>query len=299
MKIIYINFNETGKDMKKANRKKRTKMTIFISIVIGLFVVVFWNQPIYRHYTLTTNKLSNGFTIVHLSDLHSTSYGKNQKRLIKKIDKIKPDLILYTGDIVDDIVDEEAAYVLMKDLATKYPSYYVDGNHEVWHDETDRIYREVSAQGVTILKNTYETVSINGEDIILAGIMDPSERKQKAKESRVEENLDLTGINSLDNSLYTILLTHRPEYYDLYKEYRIDLALAGHAHGGQVRIPFLINGLYAPDQGFEPEHAGGYYDLDSYELIVSRGLSLNPKLPRVINPPEVVVIEVNGGQNEN
>lgn len=285
--------------MNKANRKKRTKMTIFISIVIALFAVVFWNQPIYRNYTLTTNKLTNGFTIVHLSDLHSTSYGKDQKRLIKKINKVKPDLIVYTGDIVDDLVDEEAAYVLMKELATKYPSYYVDGNHEVWHPETDRLYEEISAQGVTILKNTYERVSINGEDIILAGIMDPSERRQKAKQTKVEENLDLTGLNDLDNSLYTILLTHRPEYYDLYSEYNIDLALAGHAHGGQVRIPFLVNGLYAPDQGFQPEHAGGLYNFDTYDLIVSRGLSLNPKLPRVFNPPEVVVIEVNGGNNEN
>lgn len=284
--------------MKKTQRKKRAKMIIYISIVIVVIMIVFWNQPVYRNYTITSDKISNDFTIVHLSDLHSTSYGKNQKRLIKKIDNAKPDVVVLTGDIVDDLVDEENAYLLMRDLVTKYPLYYVDGNHEVWHDETEKVYAEISKIGVTILDNMYETISVNGAEIILAGIMDPSEKKEKAKETNVINNLEETGIKTLESDLFTVLLTHRPEYFDLYEDYPIDLALAGHAHGGQVRIPFYINGLYAPDQGYRPDHAGGYYEQENYELIVSRGLSLNPRLPRVFNPPEVVVIQVNGGWNE-
>ena len=129
--------------------------------------------------------------------------------------------------------------------------------------------------------------------------MDPANGKEKAKESTVKAELELTGLATLNSNLYTILLSHRPEFFELYEEYPIDLTLSGHAHGGQVRVPFLINGLFAPDQGYKPEHAGGYYQLDSYELIVSRGLSLNPRLPRIFNPPEVVVIQVNGGEYEN
>lgn len=281
--------------MTKTKGKKRAKMTLYISIVIIFFMITFWNQPVYRNYTITTDKRQKGFTIVQLSDLHSTSYGNNQKRLIKKIDKVQPDIIVLTGDIVDDIEEEDNAYILMTDLVTKYPLYYVDGNHEVWHHDTEKVYQAISDIGVHILKNTYDTISINGEDIILAGIMDPSLIRQTAKESNVKSKLDSTGLKTLNSNLYTILLTHRPEYADLYEEYPIDLALAGHTHGGQVRIPFLLNGLYAPDQGYKPEYAGGYYQLESYELIVSRGLSLNPSLPRVFNPPEVVVIQVNGG----
>ena len=281
--------------MIKTKRKKRAKMIIYISIVVVIFMFIFWNQPVYRNYTITSEKINNGFTIVQISDLHSTTYGKNQKRLIDKIDKANPDIILLTGDIVDDIEDEENAYILMEDLVAKYPLYYVDGNHEVWHDETEKVYEEIRKIGVTILENTYETIFINGDEIILAGIMDPSERKAKAKTTNVINKLEKTGLASLESDLFTILLTHRPEYFDLYEQYPLDLVLAGHAHGGQVRIPFLVNGLYAPDQGYKPDHAGGYYTQETYEMIVSRGLSLNPNLPRVFNPPEVVVIRVNGG----
>jgi len=288
--------------MIKLKRKKNIKMMIYISIAIVLALIVFWNQPVYRNYTLTTDKIQNGFRIVQLSDLHSTSYGKNQKRLIKKIDKAKPDIILMTGDIIDDIQDEEAAYILMKDLVTKYPVYYVDGNHEVWHYNTKKLYDNMSEIGLVILDNRVETIKVKGEEIVLAGIMDPSdslERKQRAVGFYVKDELDLTGLKELNGRLYTILLTHRPEYFALYENYKIDLALAGHAHGGQVRIPFFLNGLYAPDQGIKPKHAGGYYQMITYELIVSRGLSLNPRLPRIFNPPEVVVIQVNGGLNED
>jgi len=280
-------------------RKKRVKMTLMIGIIVLFCVIAFWNQPIYRNYTITTDKIKSHMNIVQLSDLHSTKYGKNQKRLIKKIDEANPDLILLTGDIVDDMTQEVNAYVLLKDLVTKYPLYYVDGNHEVWHHDTENIYQEIRDIGVHILYNTKETISINGESIVLAGIMDPSEHKERAKESTVKANLDLIDWETIDEDLYTILLTHRPEYFSLYETYPIDLALAGHAHGGQMRIPFLINGLFAPDQGYKPKYAGGYYQLNSYALIVSRGLSLNPRLPRIFNPPEVVVIKINGGKNEN
>lgn len=285
--------------MKKTRRKKRIKMTFIIVTIFILGLIAFWNQPIYRNYNITTDKIQNGFTIVQLSDLHSTSYGKNQKRLIQKIDNANADIILLTGDIVDDINPEEAAYILLRDLVTKYPVYYVDGNHEVWHDNTQKIYQEIQAIGVHILDNTYEKVTINDDQVILAGIMDPSERKQRAKEATVIENLESTGLKALDNESFTILLSHRPEYYELYGEYPVDLTLTGHAHGGQVRIPFLLNGVFAPDQGYKPEYAGGLYNMESYELVVSRGLSLNPRLPRVFNPPEVVIIQVSGGKNEN
>jgi predicted MPP superfamily phosphohydrolase len=72
------------------------------------------------------------------------------------------------------------------------------------------------------------------------------------------------------------------------------MVLSGHAHGGQVRIPFILNGLYAPHQGFFPKYAGGVYDHENYTHIVSRGSSFNPKLPRIFNPPEVVSITIKG-----
>lgn len=90
------------------------------------------------------------------------------------------------------------------------------------------------------------------------------------------------------------MLSHRPERIESYKKYNFDLVLSGHAHGGQVRIPFLLNGLYAPNQGLFPKYAGGLYTHNNLNHVVSRGLSYNPKLPRIFNPPEIVIVELRG-----
>lgn len=119
--------------------------------------------------------------------------------------------------------------------------------------------------------------------------------------------------SSADSASFRILLSHRPEFIELFQSLPVDLILSGHTHGGQVRIPYLLNGLYAPNQGIFPRFAGGVYQLDSHAsqskapdtrhaiasipnpprkqyLIISRGLSFNYRLPRVFNPPEVVFI---------
>ena len=93
---------------------------------------------------------------------------------------------------------------------------------------------------------------------------------------------------------YRILLAHRPERFRTYQRFGFDLVLSGHSHGGQVRIPFILNGLYAPDQGWFPKYAGGVYRHGNMTHVVSRGLSYNEKLPRIFNPPEVVVIDIYG-----
>ena len=95
---------------------------------------------------------------------------------------------------------------------------------------------------------------------------------------------------SIDASLKKL----RTDYIDLYRQYPFDLVLSGHTHGGQVRIPLLVNGLFAPDQGWFPQYAGGLYEVGETSLVVSRGLSYYPRLPRVFDPPEVVVIDVEG-----
>ena len=95
---------------------------------------------------------------------------------------------------------------------------------------------------------------------------------------------------------FKILVAHRPELIELYKKYPFDLVVSGHAHGGQVRIPFLLNGLFAPNQGLFPKYAGGAYIHENLTHIVSRGLSFSPKLPRVFNPPEIVVVNIKNAQ---
>lgn len=102
-----------------------------------------------------------------------------------------------------------------------------------------------------------------------------------------------------DNGLYTILLAHRPEWIDLYGTYDFDLVLSGHAHGGQWRLPGLINGVFAPDQGMLPKYAGGKYGVNGTTMIVSRGLAReSTSVPRIFNRPELVVVDLVPGEVE-
>lgn len=288
--------------MTDTNRRKRKyKLIMIIVVLIGLIIWAFWNQPVYRFYEIKTEKVTESVRIVHLSDLHNSTYGKDNSRLLNKIVSQSPDLIVMTGDMVDDMLKTEAAYELVEQLSD-YPLYYVSGNHEHWDKDTYGIFDKLEKLGVIILYDAYETVEINNQQLVLAGMVDPANIGRF--ESRKARNY--YG-NPLDNRLkkltvrleneapsgFRVLLSHRPEYYDTYNMLNYDLVLCGHAHGGQVRIPLLLNGLYSPNQGVFPEYAGGRYPFEQGgEMIVSRGLSFNLFLPRVFNPPEVVVIDI-------
>jgi predicted MPP superfamily phosphohydrolase len=230
--------------------------------------------------------------IVLISDLHSTIFGKDQSPLIEKIKKINPDLILLTGDIFDDIVPMTGSKLLLNGISGTAPIYYVTDNHEYWSYNMQEIKNELIINGVKILSDSYEKININGNEIILAGIEDPHKKYYEAPEydqnTIMEETFrELDGIRA-----YKILMAHRPEKIDVYCKYSFDLVVSGHTHCGQVRIPYIMNGLYAPNQGFFPKYSGGLYRHENLTLIISRGLSVNPKIPRIFNPPELVVIVI-------
>lgn len=146
---------------------------------------------------------------------------------------------------------------------------------------------------VKILSDDFVRLKINGNDIILAGVDDIDKRHFEDKKYDGMEAAKifnpLTGMN-----IYKILLIHRPERAKNYSGFKFDLALAGHAHGGQWRFPKLFsNGLYAPGQGLFPALTGGIYELDGTTLIVSVGLTTrHPLIPRINNPPEIVVVRI-------
>jgi predicted MPP superfamily phosphohydrolase len=179
----------------------------------------------------------------------------------------------------------------IKDIA---PVFYVTGNHEIWSRDVDSIKDVFRSYGVTVLENETIEVVIGDVPLIIGGAEDPDinryERRPLAWKDEVTEAF--SGMN--DTESFRLLLSHRPEQISVYEDLSFDLVLSGHAHGGQVRIPFLFNGLLAPNQGFFPKYAGGLYEHDNFTHIVSRGVSFNPRLPRVFNPPEIVVIDVVG-----
>lgn len=276
--------------------KNRSSKIIIISLLIAFFIAAFYNGLVVRNYEIKTDDLlpNQSVKIVLITDLHSHMYGKGQKKIVKKIKDQKPDLIALAGDIADDkvpIYGTEVFLDMIKDIA---PIYYVTGNHEIWIREVSNVKNVFRNYRVKVLENNYEEVNVNGIDLLLAGVEDPDiipyERPNSNWYDEVEE-----GLVDVENKKgYKILLSHRPELVDFYNTMDFDLVLSGHAHGGQVRIPFILNGLYAPHQGLFPKYAGGVYEHENYTHVVSRGTSFNPKLPRIFNPPEVVSITILG-----
>ncbi len=244
-------------------------------------------------YAIESEKVSQSIRIALVTDLHSCNYGENQKTLIEAIDKEIPDIVLLGGDIFDDKRSYENAEETVKQIAEKYLCYYVTGNHEYWGYDMDSILEIVERCGVKILSAECATIEINGQMINICGVNDPDITTYTDYDISIEEELSKVE-EEAERKYFTVLLSHRPELVETYSQYDFDLVLSGHAHGGQWRIPGLLNGVFAPNQGIFPKYAGGRYDFDNQILIVSRGLARESTLvPRIFNRPELVVIDIN------
>lgn len=279
--------------MKNTIRKKRL-LRVFLYVMATLVVflaaiafVAFYKGLVVRTYHISSPKLTNTepIRLVVLADLHSYPHGGDQQPLIQKILKAKPDVIMMVGDMVDDRAPIRGAVMLMEGIRDIAPIYYVTGNHEIWgnREEAVRMFREY---GVSVLAGESDTITIKGQEIQILGIDDPEYTPEKGY------NEILRPVSDFNRDVFSILLSHRPEPINTFSKYGFDLVLSGHTHGGQVRVPFLYNGLYAPNQGWYPPYAGGLYQVQDTVLIVSRGLSITADLPRIFNPPEVAVVEL-------
>lgn len=268
--------------------KLTKKKIIILSAVIVLLTIfcIFQNKYLtVDEYTFTSAKVSKSaddFRIVQVSDLHNAKFGKNNSRLISKIKDQSPDIIVITGDIVDsNHTNIDTATDFCKEAAKIAPCYYITGNHEMWLDksETDTLYSGMNSAGVTILDSTTITLE-NG--IYLTGLGD---------DHLYDGTLAKLSDSVPDDALH-IVLAHEPQYLE--EEYTLsspDLIITGHAHGGQIRLPF-IGGIVAPDQGFFPKYTAGEYKSGDTTMYVSRGLG-NSVIPlRLFNTPEINLLKI-------
>ena len=140
--------------------------------------------------------------------------------------------------------------------------------------------------GVSVLRGDCVQWTLNGQSVVICGIDDPDSGEDQL--SAAVQSVQTVGADG-----FTVLLAHRPEKAEEYWQYPFDLIVSGHAHGGQWRLPGVINGLYAPHQGLFPKYAGGRYDLGGSVLLVSRGLARESTIiPRFFNRPELVLAEI-------
>lgn len=267
-----------------------------VVVIIGLAAFLGWqnNSISITEILFKNDRVSeafDGYKILQISDLHNKEFGSNQNRILSKIEKINPDSIVITGDLVDsNNTDIDTAMDLINGAITIAHVYYVSGNHEAWSGSYNDLKSRLESAGVVVLDNQKTEIFSDRDSIDLIGLSDPSfigsdsvENDGNAQTERL-----LTALVE-ENTNFKILLSHRPELFNLYSKSNLDLIFSGHAHGGQFRLPF-IGGLVAPDQGFFPELTEGIHTKNNTSMIISRGLG-NSVIPiRIFNRPELIVV---------
>ena len=280
------------------NHKKKNAI-ILVAVSIAFVAIVIWiawgnSALMVNEIKITNDKIPQsfeGFRIAQVSDLHNAELGKDNNKLIEKLNECEPDIIVLTGDLIDsNHTNLEVALSFARQAVKIAPCYFVTGNHEAWvGSQYEELKTSLENAGVTVLQDEAIELNYGDECIQLIGLNDPdfSERDSFLSESILETKLSQVNISNE----FTILLSHRPEHFNVYQNKNIDLVLSGHAHGGQFRLPFL-GGVIAPNQGLFPKYDAGIYTENGTTMIVSRGIG-NSIIPfRVNNRPEIVLVEL-------
>lgn len=273
----------------KQKSKRKAGLLIGSSLLLSAALLLAWdNKLTVTTYSLSTDKLTKPLRILLLSDLHSCVYGEGQRELLDQVEALSPDLILLAGDMLDDEMPHQPGKLVLRVLGAAYPCFYVPGNHEHLTGELDSLLKFIKDCGIVVPTGACALITIQGQRLQVCGMDDPIFLGRDAVLSQAEE-----AKQTVDPTLYTILLSHRPEQLTALRPLGFDLIVAGHAHGGQWRLPGGKNGLYAPHQGLFPSYSGGIYSLGETTGIVSRGLAReSTRVPRLCNPPELVLISL-------
>lgn len=272
--------------------KRKSWIWLAISAALLLLAAVACDARLcVRHYVVEALEITAPVRLAVLTDFHGCRYGEDAAELIAAVSAQEPDVVLLVGDIYDDVMPWEASDVLVTGLAERWPTFYVTGNHEYWSGGVGEICRRVEAAGAIVLNMESRTITVNGQRLNICGIPDPYAMVYSGAPD-TQAQLEATAAQA-EPGIYTVLMAHRPELADRYAAAGFDLVMSGHAHGGQVRVPGLLNGLYAPNQGWFPAYAGGEYRVGETTMIVSRGLAReSTRLPRIFNRPELVIVDL-------
>ena len=246
--------------MKLSSLCNRKNVLILCIIVILLYIISgFYNPLVLTRYDYTSSKVPEGFDgyrIVHISDFHCKEFGDGESDLIAMIRNAEPDLILFTGDSIDDEHSLDNYRDLITGIYDVAPIYYVNGNHEY---------------------DASVVVEHNGDTILLSGL---------------DFRLTMRGLrNNIDyanTTMFNILLYHGTDKFDGIAPYNYDLVLSGHTHGGIVCLPF-IGGIISNQKELFPKYDSGVYTSGLSTMISSRGLG-DASIPRFHNPREVICI---------
>lgn len=250
-------------------------------------------------YTVALEDLESPLRLVLISDLHGKSFGKDNARLIAKIQEQTPDAIFLVGDMLDKKADEadvQSLLALTEKLLEIAPVFFSMGNHEQVYLKTNATLLDRVAQtGAVVVNDSYVDVTVAGQPLRIGGTMGHGFAFGRTEEE-FTSSPEYVFLKAFENTeLPKICLAHMPDTFifnGAYTLWDVDLVLSGHTHGGLVRLPF-IGGLYAPMQGLFPEYDRGHFRLGTHmQMVITSGLAGHGLLPRVNNPPEIAVIDL-------
>lgn len=294
-------------DNQTNQKKKNITITIILSAFLLIICIICIAACISAYYgatELTVAKyevhadITQPLRLVHLTDLHGKVFGDGNEMLVQMVADQAPDLILMTGDMLDKS-EENADTVcdLIRKVSQIAPVCFCYGNHEYdWmkaHGES--LTLALTEAGATVLDVEYLDITVKGQALRLGGYMGYYRQPGMFQVSEEQRALELAFADDFENTdLYKILLNHIPTawldwgYID---KYPVDLVLTGHYHGGQIRLP-LVGGLYAPYIGLFPKYTEGMFTGEQSTCILSAGLGSSPGIPRINNPPQIVVVDL-------
>lgn len=235
----------------------------------------------------------DGLRVAELSDLHGRSFGKNNVRLLRTLQKARPDMICICGDLFDEKTDLTMLEPLLTGLTDIAPVYYVTGNHEWQVKNLREILQKMRAWGVTVLENEGRVFSRGGAEMVVAGVHDPcGPYDMKTPAALVRE------LRSAQGNDFILMLSHRNDELAMWSQLGVQLVLSGHCHGGVVRLPF-VGGVFGTRRELFPEYDAGVYRQDGTTLFVSRGLGYTNVHFRLFNRPHVPIMILRSGKNVN
>ena len=285
--------------MKACGKKLKIVFAVCILITaVFLYFIINSRFLTVSDYSLEV-PLSSGIRIVYLSDLHNAEFGENNKKLIEQVASQNPDIIFMTGDMINR---EEADLTVIKNLISALsdiaPIYYCYGNHEVtWEDSFNcDLHEELADCGAVVLNNEFVDIDINSNAVRIGGYMGYYWQPHMMTKDTAQQQLERVFYSDFQNTeRYKILLNHIPTQWldwGYINKCNVDLVFSGHYHGGVIRLPIIDRGLFAPYVGWFPPYTKGVYVGTEATCVISAGLGSEHAVPRINNPPEIVVVDL-------
>lgn len=280
---------------------------LVIAIIVGIANSAYnAKRFVIRKYNIKNPKLKKNIRICHLSDLHGWQYGDNNCDLIKAIDELSPDMIIFSGDILTGSIPRKTWPLetnLLKELASRYPVYAANGNHESelnWFYEAfdgfyDTYISDMNKFGVKLLNN--DSLILDEYGVKITGLDLPHEYFRKIIKYPMKDEYLKDTIGEADSDRFNLLIAHNPQYFPKYAGWGADLTLSGHIHGGIIKLP-VLGGVISPALILFPKYDGGLFNIDDHSMVLSRGLGTHTIPIRVFNPGELVVIDLEAERGE-